>query len=250
MKYTTEHSNEHPYTMISNATIDDKNLSPASLGVLVKALRYKDDSNFSIKGMQNSWGKCKGIIKTAIRLLEKLGYVIAKKQSHLPNGDWNKDTLDFYETPMLNIACRQKEQPLKCQSQTNKQLNKSISNTNTLNTISYINHSRDKIERDFLKQINFEELEKQCNNIVKINLLNEIVDVAVGTLCNPKEKYYIRKTEFIKSVVISQFKKLTQEHILRVIDILTKNQPKTPDYIISCLYDTSLNLGVRSWQEE
>ena len=212
MKYPTEHSENCPYTMISNETIDDRNLSPADLGVLVKAMRYKDDGNFSIKGMQNSWGKCKGTIETAIKHLEDLGYIVSKPQGHLTNGAWSKDTLDFYEKPMPKSAYRQNGQTDKTQPQTAQQSNKDLLTTNTLTTENPINHSnplpneidRSEMTKRIKANIDYETL---CNrNLGCQDEINNLIAIAVDTILTTESQVWVEKqyksAECVRSVLL------------------------------------------------
>lgn len=99
MIHRIEHNDN--FTVISNATIRDTNLSDGAKVILLFMLSCSDDWDFSIKGLAHVFGLAERTVMRRITELKKAGYIRQKRiqnQNGIITGcDW-----DIFEVPSIH----------------------------------------------------------------------------------------------------------------------------------------------------
>lgn len=93
------------YTTISNYHLRDKNLSLKAKGLLTLILALPEDWNFTIRGLSAICKEGAESIGTALKELEKGGYLVRKRVRGI-DGRMSDTEYNFYEEPV-----RQMEEP-------------------------------------------------------------------------------------------------------------------------------------------
>ena len=94
------------YTTISNYHLRDKNLSLKAKGLLTMILALPEDWNFTIRGLSAICKEGAESIGTALKELEKGGYLV-RKRVRGADGRMNDTEYNFYEEPVQQME----EQP-------------------------------------------------------------------------------------------------------------------------------------------
>lgn len=87
------------YTTISNYHLRDKNLSLKAKGLLTMILALPEDWNFTIRGLSAICKEGVESIGTALKELEKGGYLV-RKRVRGADGRMNDTEYNFYEEPI------------------------------------------------------------------------------------------------------------------------------------------------------
>lgn len=134
--------NKENYTVVDNKILKNKNLSLKARGMLLTLLSLPDDWDFSENGLEALF--CDGLtaIKTALKELEKNGY-LQRKQIRDNKGKFLQNEWIIYEKPTM-------EQPILENPITEKPIleNDTQSNTNKSNTKELNIYSPSKDEQD------------------------------------------------------------------------------------------------------
>lgn len=103
MIHRIEH--EDNFTVISNDTIRNPDLSDGAFRILVYMLSCSEDWNFSIKGLAHVFGVAERTIMLRITELKKAGYI---KQRRIQNskGVFEGCEWDIYEDPSIHSATK------------------------------------------------------------------------------------------------------------------------------------------------
>lgn len=148
------------YTVMSNYHLRDKNLSLKAKGLLSWMLSNTEDWDYSIAGIVACCKEGETTINTALKELQKYGYVVVTK--HKPDESCNRIhyTYDVYETPqdidsqdIDSLALESlalESQDIENQVQINtKARNTNITNTNKEKVLSKDNTTEPKISNSF-----------------------------------------------------------------------------------------------------
>lgn len=91
------------YTTISNYHLRDKRLSLKAKGLLTMILALPEDWNFTIRGLSAICKEGVESIGTALKELEKSGYLV-RKRVRGADGRMNDTEYNFYEEPVRQIS--------------------------------------------------------------------------------------------------------------------------------------------------
>ena len=91
------------YTTISNYHLRDKNLSLKAKGLLTLILALPEDWNFTIRGLSAICKEGTESIGTALKELEKGGYLVRKRVRGI-DGRMSDTEYNFYEEPVRQIS--------------------------------------------------------------------------------------------------------------------------------------------------
>ncbi len=121
------------------------------------------------------------------------------------------------------------------------QLNTNKSSTYELNT-NLSNPNQSNEYECYLEIIKFNiDYEFLCDNHKSSkDMIDEIVDIIVETICSTKDSIAISGDKFPKEVVKSKFLKITQSHMEYILDCLSKNTTKIGNiksYIRACIFN-------------
>ena len=136
--------NKEKYTVVDSAILKNKNLSLKARGMLLTLLSLPDDWEFSENGLETLF--CDGLtaIKTALKELEKNGY-LQRKQIRDNKGKFLQNEWIIYETPIM-------EQPILENPITEKPMLENDTQSNTKELNNNICSSKDEQDNSPLKE--------------------------------------------------------------------------------------------------
>ena len=119
---------------------------------------------------------------------------------------------------------------------------------NNTNHISHESDDENMEKRIALKKYFWETLsvEKLIEEYpTRKEILNEIVEVILDTVCSNQKTIYVAKDYKPKKIVDSRFMKLQADHIRNVLEIIEKatNIRNTKQYILTALYNSTLTVN-------
>lgn len=115
---------EKDFTVIANAIFRDKTLSLRDVGLFVKVLSVNEKTwDFSIAGTAATCTDRKGSIRTALKNLEKKGYLV-KRYNRSKKGQYDEITYNFIEVPNKSNFCTEKDTKKAKAIDTSKLLNR------------------------------------------------------------------------------------------------------------------------------
>ena len=274
------------YTVMSNHHLRNENLSLKSKGLLSMMLSLPENWNYTTRGLASICKEGTDSIGSALKELERAGYIIRNRirdekgkivdveyviyeTPHLPE---NSDP----HPPLPDTAYPDTENPdmdNPCPDNT-AQLNKDISNTQksitdvsstdsipfpftpsrteerqppaaerkrseavTQSTVEiYQEIIRDNIEYDHLVQ----------HRSVDRDMLDEIVDLILETVCTARKTIRVAGDEYPAELVKAKFLKLSCEHIEFVMDCMRENTTEVRNikkYLLAVLFNAPSTIG-------
>ena len=262
------------YTVMSNHHLRNKDLSLKAKGLLSQMLSLPEDWDFTLKGLSLINREQIDAIRAAVRELEQAGYIVRSRerdsQGRLRGADYiiyeqpqPVPDLPTLENPTLDNPTQEKptqEKPT--------QLNKDISNTEKsttdgLNTESIpilsppspladgaagppkrngkeaATQSAIEIYREIIMD-NIEYFHLVQNTRTDRELLDEIVDLLVETVCSARKTIRIAGDDYPAELVKAKLMKLDSSHIEFVIDCLRKNTTEIRNikkYLLASLFN-------------
>ena len=274
------------YTVMSNHHLRNENLSLKSKGLLSMMLSLPENWNYTTRGLASICKEGADSIGSALKELERAGYIVRNRirdekgkivdveyviyeTPHLPE---NSDP----HTPLPDTAYPDTENPdmdNPCPDNT-AQLNKDISNTQkTITDVSstdsipfpftpsrsekqqplgaerkrseavtqstveiYQEIIRDNIEYDHLVQ----------HRTVDRDMLDEIVDLILETVCTARKTIRVAGDEYPAELVKAKFLKLSCEHIEFVMDCMRENTTEVRNikkYLLAVLFNAPSTIG-------
>lgn len=90
------------YTVMSNAHLRDERLSLKAIGLLSKILSLPENWDYTITGLTHICSEGKAAVATAIRELEKAGY-IERRQLRTPDGSFGGNEYVVHESPLTDF---------------------------------------------------------------------------------------------------------------------------------------------------
>jgi len=269
------------YTITPNFHQRDKTITLKAKGLLSQMFSLPDDWDYTLKGL--AYINLEGIdsIRSAIRELEKAGYIIRTRvrdeqgrlrgtsykvfaTPHLPES--GSPTL---ENPTLDNPTQVKPVQAEPTQEKPTQLNKDKTNTQKTitdsRTIDSIpsDSSRPSV-LDALEAKRKEEMVRDMNvyrEIIKENIsydylledlpydhdrLEEMLELIVETVCSTKKYIRVAGTDYPAEVVRARMLKLDMEHIKFVFDCLKENTTKIRNikqYLLTTLYNAPTTIG-------
>ena len=269
------------YTITPNFHQRDKTITLKAKGLLSQMFSLPDDWDYTLKGL--AYINLEGIdsIRSAIRELEKAGYIIRTRvrdeqgrlrgtsykvfaTPHLPES--GSPTL---ENPTLDNPTQVKPVQAEPTQEKPTQLNKDKTNTqktitDSLTIDSIPSDSSRPSVLDALEAKRKEEIIRDMNvyrEIIKENIsydylledlpydhdrLEEMLELIVETVCSTKKYIRVAGTDYPAEVVRARMLKLDMEHIKFVFDCLKENTTKIRNikqYLLTTLYNAPTTIG-------
>ena len=262
------------YTVMSNHHLRNKDLSLKAKGLLSQMLSLPEDWDFTLKGLSLINREQIDAIRAAVRELEQAGYIVRSRerdgQGRLRGADYliYEQPQPAPDSPTLENPMLEKPTQEKPTQGNPTQLNKDISNTEKstpdgLNTESIpilsppspladgaagppkrngkeaATQSAIEIYREIIMD-NIEYFHLVQNTRTDRELLDEIVDLLVETVCSARKTIRIAGDDYPAELVKAKLMKLDSSHIEFVIDCLRKNTTEIRNikkYLLASLFN-------------
>ena len=260
------------YTVMSNHHLRNKALSLKAKGLLSQMLSLPEDWDYTLKGLSLINRESIDAIRTAVWELERAGY-IRREQGRDAKGKMADMVYTIYEQPMLDKPVL--ENPV---LENPTQLNKEIQRTNLprkekLNTdgqstdsIPFPSLTPAPVENEaaaapperkgtgkdaagqIYREILLENIEYDylCrDDRLDRDMLNELVELMVDTVCSNREMIRVAGDDYPAEVVRSRFLKLNASHIEYVLDRMRENTTYVRNikkYLLAALYNAPVTM--------
>ena len=262
------------YTVMSNHHLRNKDLSLKAKGLLSQMLSLPEDWDFTLKGLSLINREQIDAIRAAVRELEQAGYIVRSRerdgQGRLRGADYliYEQSQPAPDSPTLENPMLEKPTQEKPTQGNPTHLNKDISNTEKsttegLNTDSIpilsppspladgaagppkrngkeaATQSAIEIYREIIMD-NIEYFHLVQNTRTDRELLDEIVDLLVETVCSARKTIRIAGDDYPAELVKAKLMKLDSSHIEFVIDCLRKNTTEIRNikkYLLASLFN-------------
>ena len=241
------------YTVMSNHHLRNKDLSLKAKGLLSQMLSLPEDWDFTLKGLSLINREQIDAIRAAVRELEQAGYIVRSRerdsQGRLRGADYiiyeqpqpvpDSPTL---ENPTLDNPTQEKPTQLNKDRSSKEKSITDGSNTDSIPILSPPSplgeeaaapperkgtgakpQSAVEIYREIIKDnIEYEHLCQYAKGIDR-DMLDEIVDLLVETVCSARKTIRIAGDDYPAELVKSKLMKLNSSHIEFVFDCISKN---------------------------
>ena len=251
------------YTVMANFHLRDKSLSLKAVGLLSKMLSFNDGWKFSTKGLSAICKEGPDAILSALRELEKHGYLVRHRQRD-GKGRMSNTIFEIYEEPQESTPEREKphtENPcVEKPDVDNPRGDKSAQ----INTDQVITQERNTLSKNY-QSINLDGMDRmdersEYEEIIKENLdydilcqdpkfdkdrFREIMDIMLDAVCSTAPTIRINGEDMPQQVVKSRFLKLNSSHIEYVLEAMSKNPSDIRNirtYLSTALYSASLTI--------
>lgn len=259
------------YTVMSNFHLKDKRLSLKAKGLLSQMLSLPDDWDYTLSGLSYINRESKDAIRSAVNELETAGY-IRRRQTTDASGKFAANEYTIFERPIEGEPMLDKplsENPITVNPsavnplpENPTQLNTKKSNTQKQNTDQLKIDSfpfREEAAAESPEPNRWEatpmEVLESYRKLIQENIeyeyllqeypydqemLNEIVELIVETVCARRKNTRIAGSDFCHEVVRSRMLKLNAEHIRMVLNGLKENTTKIRNikqYLLTSLYN-------------
>ena len=241
---------KHDYTVMSNHHLHNAGLSLKSKGALSMMLSLPDDSNSPTRRLAKICKEGMNSIGSALKELEQVGYIVRNRLRGIkgkivdveyvicetsPSPDTGYPCEDEPDTACPHTDSPDMDNPcLENRPQLNKERNPEEHNTDSPNTegsnLIQLSSSpagsrqtgRDWIqERKRYRELILESIEYDIlaqNERMNCDLLDELVQLMVDTVCFRRETICIAGDDYPAEVSKSRFLKLNSSHIEYVLD--------------------------------
>ena len=241
------------YTVMSNYHLKDRELSCKACGLLSKMLSLPEDWDYTTRGLATICKDGVDSIGTALKELEKRGYLIRNQlrdekgrirdmeyviyeTPHLPSPDTTRpDT----EKPDMVEPCPENAAQLNTKESITKK-----SNTHPSNTQSVLPSEPEgltdgwDVREEIREQIGYDYLLTDCNRPA----LDELVEIMLEVALNKSQTIRLgREAEYPTAYVQDRFRRITAEHIEKVMDGIRENTTRvwnTKAYLMSSLFNS------------
>ena len=262
------------YTVMSNHHLRDKSLSLKAKGLLSLMLSLPEEWDYTTKGLARICKDGVDSICAGVRELEEHGYVIRQRVRN-PNGQLGAIEYTILEQPrppepekperenpvldnpeQASPVLEEPEQGNPAQLNTNRsskeKSKKDLSSTEGSNPIQSSPQTpaganqtgRDWMrERESYRELILENIEYDylCrDDRLDRDMLNELVELMVDTVCSRRETIRIAGDDYPAEVVKSRFLKLNSSHIEYVLDRMRENTTYVRNikkYLLAALYN-------------
>ena len=241
---------------MANFHLRDKSLSLKAVGLLSKMLSYNDGWKFSTKGLSAICKEGPDAILSALRELEKHGYLVRHRQRD-GKGRMSNTIFEIYEEPQESTPEREKphtENPcVEKPDVDNPRGDKSAQ----INTDQVITQERNTDLNNY-QSINLDGMDRmdereQYREIIEENIeyeimkdrpdgdrLGEIVEIMLDAICSTAPTIRINGEDMPQQVVKSRFLKLDSSHIEYVFHAMKEcpsNIRNIRAYLLTTLYN-------------
>lgn len=261
------------YTVMCNYHLKDTSLSLKAKGLLSMMLSLPDEWNYNTRGLAAICKEGVDAISTAIRELEKAGYII-RRQLRGSNGRITDTEYIIYERPQdqgppvpepdppepeaPDLTSPYPENPYVVEpdmaeprSETTAELNINTSSTKKENTkrCSYPSVSPSKGERmdgqtdvtdkraEIMEQIEYDRIVSPANR----EQINEFVEIMLEVALTRSPTIRIgREAEYPAALVQQRFERLTATHIGKILDGIQENTSRVRNarnYLLAALFN-------------
>jgi len=241
------------YTVMSNYHLKDRELSCKACGLLSKMLSLPEDWDYTTRGLATICKDGVDSIGSALKELEKRGYLVRNRLRD-ERGRIKDTEYVIYETPRM--PCSDTTQPdtenpdtvepgpeKPAQLNTKQSITKK-SNTHPSNTQSFLpsepeglTDGRD-VREEIREQIDYDDLLTDCNRPA----LDELVEIMLEVALNRSQTIRLgREAEYPTAYVQDRFRRITSEHIEKVMDGIRENTTRvwnTKSYLLSALFNS------------
>ena len=246
------------YTVMANFHLRDKSLSLKAVGLLSKMLSFNDGWKFSTKGLSAICKEGPDAILSALRELEKHGYLVRHRQRD-GKGRMSSTIFEIYEEPQESTP--EREMPhtgnpcVEKPDVDNPHGDKSAQ----INTDQVITQERNTLSKNY-QSINLDGMDRvdersEYEEIIKENLdydilcqdpkfdkdrFREIMDIMLDAVCSNAPTIRINGEDMPQQVVKSRFLKLNSSHIDYVFDAMRKSPSDIRNiraYMLTALYN-------------
>ena len=244
------------YTVMANFHLRDKSLSLKAVGLLSKMLSFNDGWKFSTKGLSAICKEGPDAILSALRELEKYGYLVRHRQRD-SKGRMSSTLFEIYEEPQELLPepdkphtenpCVEKPDVDNPHGDKSAQINTDqvvTQERNTdLNNYQSINLDRmDRMdERELYREIIEENIEYEImKDRPDGDRLGEIVEIMLDAVCSTAPTIRINGEDMPQQVVKSRFLKLDSSHIEYVFHAMKEcpsNIRNIRAYLLTTLYN-------------
>ena len=262
------------YTVMSNHHLRNANLSLKAKGLLSMILSLPEEWNYTTRGLASICKEGVDAIGSALKELETAGYIV-RRQLRGTNGRITDTEYIIYEQPQpdmsqLDTASPDTENPDMVKPDTEKPAELNIEKSNTEKSITY-GSSTDSIpfretaaarpperkgrdamsvtEIENYRELILENIEYDClkqRYPLYLDVLNEIVELLVETVCAKRKTTRISGADFPHEIVRSRFLKLGSSHIEFVMDCLQKNTTQVRNmkqYLLAVLFNAPTTMN-------
>ena len=251
------------YTVMANFHLRDKNLSLKAVGLLSKMLSFNDGWKFSTRGLSAICKEGPDAILSALRELERHGYLIRHRQRD-SKGRLSSTIFDIFEEPQPvspdtgsphmenpdvdNPDMEKPHEENPAQINTNQVItqerNNSLSNYQSINLDGmdamemrneYEELIRENLEIDILSQ----------DSRYDIARVNEMVEIMLDAICSQSPTIRINGADIPHEVVKSRFLKLDSSHIeyvLHAMDQCPSDIRNIRAYMLTTLYNAPVTM--------
>ena len=245
------------YTVMANFHLRDKSLSLKAVGLLSKMLSFNDGWKFSTKGLSTICKEGPDAILSALRELEKHGYLVRHRQRD-GKGRMSSTIFEIYEEPQESTP--EREMPhtgnpcVEKPDVDNPRGDKSAQ----ISTDQVITQERNTLSKNY-QSINLDGMDRmdersEYEEIIKENLdynilcqdpkfdkdrFREIMDIMLDAVCSTAPTIRINGENMPQQVVKSRFLKLNSSHIEYVLEAMNKNPSDIRNiraYLLTALY--------------
>ena len=244
------------YTVMANFHLRDKSLSLKAVGLLSKMLSFNDGWKFSTKGLSAICKEGPDAILSALRELEKHGYLVRHRQRD-GKGRMSSTLFEIYEEPQELLPepdkphtekpCVEKPDVDNPHGDKSAQINTDqvvTQERNTdLNNYQSINlDGMDRMdERERYREIIEENIEYEImKDRPDGDRLGEIVEIMLDAVCSTAPTIRINGEDMPQQVVKSRFLKLDSSHIEYVFHAMKEcpsNIRNIRAYLLTTLYN-------------
>ena len=269
------------YTVMSNHHLRNTSLSLKAKGLLSLMLSLPDTWDYTTKGLARICKDGIDSICAGVRELEEHGYVV-RERIRSSNGQLGAIEYTILEQPREPEPKQEKperENPVQANPVLEKpvlgnpeqekpaQLNIDITSTEeSKNNLSITEGSNPiqsnppaptvarmglegKSARDIYREIVYENIEYDIlcqNNQLDREMLTEIAELIVDTVCSARKTIRIAGDDFPAEVVKSRFMKLDSSHVQYVMDCMKDNTTYVRNikkYLLAALYNAPLTIS-------
>ena len=267
------------YTVMSNHHLRNTNLSLKAKGLLSLMLSLPENWDYTTKGLARICKDGVDSICAGVRELEEQGYVIRERVRN-PNGQLGAIEYTILEQPRPPEREKpERENPVQVNpvlespvlgnpeqgnpAQLNTDRTSTEESKNDLSITQASNPiqsnpptptgarmgSEGKSARDVYREIIYENIEYDIlcqNNQLDREMLTEIAELIVDTVCSARKTIRIAGDDFPAEVVKSRFMKLDSSHVQYVMDCMKDNTTYVRNikkYLLAALYNAPLTIS-------
>lgn len=217
------------YTVMANFHLRDKSLSLKAVGLLSKMLSFNDGWKFSTKGLSAICKEGPDAILSALRELEKYGYLVRHRQRD-SKGRMSSTIFEIYEEPHQSLPEPDKPHTGNPCVEKPDMDNPHGDKSAQINTDQVITQERNTLSKNY-QSINLDGMDRmdereQYREIIEENIeyeimkdrpdgdrLGEIVEIMLDAICSTALTIRINGEDMPQQVVKSRFLKLDSSHI-------------------------------------